>query len=868
MIQKKLIRCLLPFIALGALTFGMQRVAAGEAPARRVASSARRPVPAARTAPKTAPAKPKSSGAAIETASSPMSAPAVATSSAAVPAVLSSSPAARQPIEPALAWGQVNAQNVNVRTGPGTQNSVIATLKGGDYVKARAAHGTWLEIEWPQNVPTWVPKSAIQLTPDKGALVAASGARVFSSGNPQASVVARLDKGAPVVIVGEEGTWFKIKAPEAATAYMSAKYVMTGVEAPAPKKPAAPLSETISAALPTKSTAAAPVPATPAAPKPAPEQQAVIQQNLINTIEDTRKQLKAPAVAKTPAAGSDPDNDSAAMKLAEEIENTKRKAAAEELARQEIEARKKAEAEELAAKKKAEAEELAAKKKAEAEEQARREAAEAEARRVAEETKRKAAEEEAARMQAEARKKAEAEEKARRESEARRLEEIEIGRREAEAKKKAEAEEQARVMAERLEAERAEAKRLAAEEEEKVRAAEARKKAETDEQQRLDSEARKKADELQRIETEARKKAEAEELAKREAADAEARRMAEETRKKAAGEEQARIAAEARKKADAEELAKRELEEKQKADAEETARKASAAPVAAPALPDDRGGIFVDPSEYKAPAPVFDKLPEPEPAPQLNLRLPSPTRKQAALPKVEPASTPVSYSPWSGAAETAAVQPEQEPEKSIDERAIPDAVKRVKSKFILPRSAPSAPGKMAEVVEVSEVSAAPASISHTASASILDASPVVIEESAPAKNSGPVLEVISQPATPLLRPQLPHIEAPQTGLPEPTGEAPASLRLQPHFEAQVRNVSTTGPVVSADGILEVCSPSPVAGAEFMLVREGRTLHILSASATLSLDSYIGRRVSITGVPLQGASADQSVLEISSVTARD
>jgi len=867
-----LARFVLPFIALGAITFGMSRVSAGEVASRSVASSAR-PRPATRrVAPKSVlAAKPAPVSASVPVQVLPANAETASAQK------MSAAPAVRQAFSADMAWGQVNAQNVNVRTGPSTQNGVVITLKGGEYVKAKASHGAWLEIEWPQAMPTWVFKSAITVNAEKGAFVSAASARVFSNGNTQSTVVAKLDKGAAVVIVGEEGSWFKIKAPESASAYISSKFVLTGVEAPMPKMAAAPLSASISAALPTKIFAA------PAAPAPAPrnknpEQQAVIKEALINTIEDTRKKLKAPSIDKSAAAGSDPDASTARLAKENEqrlmAEETQRKAA-EEQARVDTEVRKKAEAAEAeeqskrdaaeaealrateAAKKKFDIEqvrvETEAKKKAEAEVTARREADEI--RRLAEETKRKAADE-LQRVETEARKKADAEEQARRESEARRMEEIELGRRESAAKIKAEIEEQTRRATEARRAEEIESARLATE---------AKMKAEANEQaRRIAAEVQAKKD----AETAAKAQAETEQQAKRAAVEMQAIKDAE-IAKKARDAEQTRIETEARRMTEAEDLARRDAEFKrlkeiesaravtarQKAEAQETQRKAELEKQPKREESEARGGLFIDPADVKK----MPALPtETPPAPEIEqsrsgLQLPSPKRRVGMAESSEPAPTKVAYSPWAGAADAAAIKPENDADMPIDGRPIPDAVKRVKSKFILPRHAPSIPGHRAEVVELSESAT---SSPEAVAAPVSRLSAVILDD------------VPAQPATPLLRPESPVIAPAQTDLPEPTSAAPASQRLQPHFEAQAGSVKGAGPVVTAEGTVELCSLSPVAGADYALVRDGRTLHVLSAAQSLGLESYIGRRVSITGVPLQGVQSAQAVLEVSSVTARD
>jgi len=137
-------------------------------------------------------------------------------------------PAKRKELPADGTWGQISGTSVHLRNGPGMQSAVIATLNGGDFVKPVALCGSWMEISWPENVPLFVPKSSLQLKTSSSALVAEDiFARAHNS--LQAAPAARLARGSTVAVAGLEGNWYKITAPQTVKAYLSAKYVVTGV---------------------------------------------------------------------------------------------------------------------------------------------------------------------------------------------------------------------------------------------------------------------------------------------------------------------------------------------------------------------------------------------------------------------------------------------------------------------------------------------------------------------------------------------------------------------------------------------------------------------------------------------------------------
>ncbi|MCY3021901.1 MAG: SH3 domain-containing protein, partial [Planctomycetota bacterium] len=421
-----LLKSVAPFLALGVLVFGSASVSASEAGLQLAAAT-----PRSRTGPRPAPAKQPSA----KPAPTPNTA-AATPASGTTPASGATTTAARQPVSPDAAWGQVNGERVNVRTGPSMQASILTSLHGGDFVRARAVQDGWLEIDWPQSVPAWVAKDSVKVASDaadRSGTVAGTGVRVYSAGTPRAPVLAKLDQGARVEIMGEDGAWYKIKAPGSAVAYISARYVLTGV-APASAPPANTPSSNVARQQPAPASqpreAAAKAASSDVTPKP--------KDDLAAIIEETRRRLKAAAIPDT--APVEPDT--TPVETARAATETEKQTESQEQARLAAEAAKKAEAEEQAkreadAKRLEEAERarLAAEaaKKAEAEEQAKREA---DAKRLEEA--------ERARLAAETAKKAEAEEQAKREADAKRLEEAERARLAAEAAKKAEAEEQAK----------------------------------------------------------------------------------------------------------------------------------------------------------------------------------------------------------------------------------------------------------------------------------------------------------------------------------------------------------------------------------------------------------------------------------------
>ena len=732
---------------------------------------------------------------------------------------------AGKPFSADAPWCQINGDRVNVRTGPGMQHQVLTMLHGGDYVKGRAVKNGWLEIDWPQNLPAWIGKEFVKTIAGAGGAegaITTRSTRVYSAGQVRSTAVAKLESGAHVAITGEEGNWYKIKAPESAAAYVSVKYLISGVSPPSTPRTDQPVA------------AAAPMPP-PADPAPQPVSVATpaldsasqTRESLLAAIEETRKELKAsrPGMVMPTAVEAEPAETFRASEGGkaeiEELESVRVAAEKKIAARAEEQARRESEEKRLQEIETARKAEAAA--KAEIEERAKRQAEEKRLQEI--ETARKA----------EAAAKAELEERAKRETEVKRLQEIETAHR-TEAAAKADLEEQAALQA-------AEPLRPPPEPGPQMPGNPARDGAFVDPAQPASASplaiepaaalAAQKAENAQKVEAAAQPTLE---------------------------EQVARIAAEEQVAARQEEHAKRIAEMEEQA-ARQAKEQLSRPPESSLQLPGSsaRDGAFVDPVAPVSAGPQAVKAEPlvalPSPADRFGPLAATPEARHA--PALEapraapvPATPPVQVPP---AADSAAGPLDQDEAALL--ATLPQTLNRINSKFVAPTSAP-APVKTgagaasrAEVLKnnTENAAAAPPAEATAPSVDPVDAGPV-----RPAQ-----VQKITAPR-PAAEPLAPE-------LPKPAGAPPAALRLKPVFETQVRAAESSANVITAEGLVVRRSPSPVAGVEYALVLSGQTLHFLVARADVNLEGLVGRRVSMTGVPLPGTASEAPVLEVRTAT---
>jgi len=119
--------------------------------------------------------------------------------------------------------GEIIAHDVNVRAGAHLNYEILANLDKGDLVLITGLRGDWTRIAPPPGVLVWVSSKYVA---DDG-LVEGDSVNVRSGPALKYNVVCQLQRDDHVVIkeTSEKGDWYGIVPPEAAGAYVYAKYV-------------------------------------------------------------------------------------------------------------------------------------------------------------------------------------------------------------------------------------------------------------------------------------------------------------------------------------------------------------------------------------------------------------------------------------------------------------------------------------------------------------------------------------------------------------------------------------------------------------------------------------------------------------------
>jgi SH3-like domain-containing protein len=117
-------------------------------------------------------------------------------------------------IIPAIAFAEqivsVKKDNVNVRTGPGTNFPVYMELFKGYPLKVLQTKGDWLQISDFENDKGWIYNNLV--TP--GSTVIANGTETINmrtKASTDAAIVATVDRGVVLTKLSTQGKWTKVK---------------------------------------------------------------------------------------------------------------------------------------------------------------------------------------------------------------------------------------------------------------------------------------------------------------------------------------------------------------------------------------------------------------------------------------------------------------------------------------------------------------------------------------------------------------------------------------------------------------------------------------------------------------------------------
>jgi uncharacterized protein YgiM (DUF1202 family) len=140
----------------------------------------------------------------------------------------------------------ISGDNVNARSGPGTQYYSCGIFFRNDKIKIAGSQFNWSKIEAPANFFSWVSKQYVKVDPNNKAVgtITADAVRIYAGSEKikpihSTTVQAKLNRGQKVALLGyEEDDYYKVSPPSEAFFWVDTRYTEPIFESKNEEEPA------------------------------------------------------------------------------------------------------------------------------------------------------------------------------------------------------------------------------------------------------------------------------------------------------------------------------------------------------------------------------------------------------------------------------------------------------------------------------------------------------------------------------------------------------------------------------------------------------------------------------------------------------
>jgi uncharacterized protein YgiM (DUF1202 family) len=146
--------------------------------------------------------------------------------------------------------GTITASALNIRSGPGTGNSIVGKAYKGQTVTILESKNGWHKVTLSSGTTGWGSgdyiktgsQSSTPTTASGTGTITASALNIRSGSGTGNSIVGKAYKGQTVTILESQGGWYKVKLSNGTTGWGSGDYIRTGTQSstPAPTPEVAP----------------------------------------------------------------------------------------------------------------------------------------------------------------------------------------------------------------------------------------------------------------------------------------------------------------------------------------------------------------------------------------------------------------------------------------------------------------------------------------------------------------------------------------------------------------------------------------------------------------------------------------------------
>ncbi len=124
-----------------------------------------------------------------------------------------------------LFQGEINANNINIRSDSRVGSKIICITNNGEPVEVIKESYGWYKIRLPKTAPSFIKKNLVGLVDEKTAKVIKDNVNIRLNPSESSPILGKADKNEVINIVEERGEWYKIEPLNNSFGWVNKKFV-------------------------------------------------------------------------------------------------------------------------------------------------------------------------------------------------------------------------------------------------------------------------------------------------------------------------------------------------------------------------------------------------------------------------------------------------------------------------------------------------------------------------------------------------------------------------------------------------------------------------------------------------------------------
>ncbi len=139
--------------------------------------------------------------------------------------------------------GEINGDNVNLRSDSRVTSELILKLNKGNYVHVVSEAFDWYKIKLPKVAPSYIKKDLVTLLSPRAARVSKDAVNIRLKPTEASAIVGKARRGEVLSVVEDSGDWLRIEPVDSSFGWINKKFVNEITEAQKLAAMAAPVAE-------------------------------------------------------------------------------------------------------------------------------------------------------------------------------------------------------------------------------------------------------------------------------------------------------------------------------------------------------------------------------------------------------------------------------------------------------------------------------------------------------------------------------------------------------------------------------------------------------------------------------------------------